>query len=94
MDVRYILKYNNTLFLSAVSGNEWRGIIWKSNDGENWTVMRTFEKAIGPLAVYGDTLYCLGDSLFRYIIHLDRWENVCQPNPLNTDVQAVSEMFF
>ncbi len=94
MDVRYILKYNNTLYLSAVQGSEWRGIIWKTDDGENWIAMRSFEKAIGPLTAKGDTLYCLGDSLFRYIITLDKWENVCQPSPLNTDVQAVSEMFF
>ncbi|MDP2365924.1 MAG: hypothetical protein Q8M94_19405 [Ignavibacteria bacterium] len=95
MDVRYILKFNNTLFLSGLfTGREYRGAIWKTTDGENWTMLRTFEKAVGPLATNGDTLYCLGDSLFRYIIPLKVWENVCQPYPLNTDVQAVSEMIF
>jgi hypothetical protein len=93
-DVRYILKYNNTIYLTAVLGANWRGIIWKSNDGENWEMIRTFEKAVGPLAINGDSLFCLGDSLFKYTISTDTWENVCQPYPLNTDVQAVSEMFF
>lgn len=94
LDVRYILKHDNTLYLTAVKGMEWSGIILKSNDGENWKVMRTFEKAVGPLAVNGDSLFCLGDSLFKFIIPTDTWVNVCQPWPLNTDVQAVSEMFF
>jgi len=94
MDVRYILKHNNTIYLTAVQGIEWRGIIWKTTDGENWSIVRKFNKAIGPLTTNGDTLYCLGDSLFRYIIPLDKWENICQPYPLNTDVQAVSEMIF
>lgn len=94
-DVRYILKHDNTLYLTALfTGKEYRGSIWKTTDGENWMLMRTFDKAIGPLTTNGDTLYCLGDSLFRYIIPFDKWENVCQPYPLNTDVQAVSEMFF
>jgi len=35
LDVRYILKHNNTLYLTAVKGIEWSGIILKSNDGEN-----------------------------------------------------------
>lgn len=94
-DVRYILKHENTLYLTGLfTSREYRGSIWKTTDGENWTMLRTFEKAVGPLAISGDSLYCLGDSLFRYIISLDKWENVCQPYPLNTDVQAVSEMFF
>lgn len=95
IDVRYIIKHNNTLFLTGlVTGREYRGEIWKTADGENWTIIRTFEKAVGPLAINGDSLFCLGDSLFRYIIPLNKWENVCQPYPLNTDVQAVGEMIF
>lgn len=94
-DVRYIYKHENTLYLTALfNGRNYRGSVWKTNDGDNWTMLRTFEKAVGPLAINGDSLYCLGDSLFRYIIPLDKWENVCQPYPLNTDVQAVSEMIF
>lgn len=94
-DVRYILKHENTLYLTGLfTGREYRGSIWKTMDGVNWTMLRTFEKAVGPLAINGDSLFCLGDSLFRYIIPLNKWENVCQPNPLNTDVQAVSEMIF
>lgn len=94
-DIRYILKHENTLYLTGLfTGKEYRGSVWKTTDGENWTMLRTFEKAVGPLALNGDTLYCLGDSLFRYIIPLDKWENVCQPYPLNTDVQAVSEIIF
>lgn len=76
------------------TGIAYRGSIWKTNDGENWTMIRTFEKAVGPLAINGDSLFCLGDSLFKYIIPTDTWVNVCQPYPLNTDVQAVSEMMF
>ena len=95
VDVRYILKFDNTIYLTGlVTGKSYRGVIWKTTDGNNWTLMRTFEKAVGPLAINGDSLYCLGDSLFRYIILLNKWENVCQPYPLNTDVQAVSEMIF
>ncbi len=94
-DVRYILKHENTLYLTGLfTGREYRGSIWKTTDGENWTMLRTFEKAVGPLAINGDSLFCLGDSLFKYIIPTDTWENICQPWPLNTDVQAVSEMFF
>jgi len=94
-DVRYILKYENTLYLTCLfTGRAYRGSIWKTTNGENWTMFRTFEKAIGPLAINGDSLFCLGDSLFKYIIPIDTWENVCQPWPLNTDVQAVSEMIF
>jgi hypothetical protein len=95
IDVRYILKHDNTIYLTGLAtGREYRGAIWKTSDGENWTMLRTFSKAVGPLALNGDSLYCLGDSLFRYFIPLNKWENVCQPYPLNTDVQAVSEMFF
>jgi len=95
LSVRYILKHDKTLYLSAVESNkDYRGVIWKTNDGNNWIMLRTFEKAIGPLTTHGDTLYCLGDSLFRYIIPLEIWENVCQPKPLTSDVQAVSEMIF
>ena len=69
IDVRYILKHNNTLFLTGlVTGREYRGAIWKTVDGENWIMLRTFEKAVGPLAINGDSLFCLGDSLFKYII--------------------------
>ncbi|HRP93185.1 MAG: hypothetical protein IT276_01860 [Ignavibacteriaceae bacterium] len=94
-DVRYILKHENTLYLTCLfNGREYRGSIWKTTDGENWIMLRTFEKAVGPLAINGDSLFCLGDSLFKYIIPTDSWENVCQPYPLNTDVQAVSEMIF
>lgn len=94
-DVRYILKHKNTLYLTGLfTGREYRGSIWKTIDGENWTILRTFEKAVGPLAINGDSLFCLGDSLFKYIIPNDTWENVCRPYPLNTDVQAVSEMIF
>jgi hypothetical protein len=95
VDVRYILKYNNAIYLTGlVTGKSYRGAIWKTVDGDNWIMIRTFEKAVGPLAVHGDSLFCLGDSLFKYIIPSDTWENICQPWPLNTDVQATSEMFF
>ncbi len=94
-DVRYILKHENTLYLTCLfTGRAYRGSIWKTTNGENWTMFRTFEKAIGPLAINGDSLFCLGDSLFKYIIPTDTWVNICQPYPLNTDVQAVSEMIF
>lgn len=95
LSVRYILKHKGLLYLSAVvSGENYRGVIWKTNDGEKWTMIKTFEKAIGPLTTRGDTLYCLGDSLFRFIIPLNKWENICQPYPLTSDVQGVSEMIF
>ncbi|MGE5457831.1 MAG: hypothetical protein ACM3RX_05715 [Methanococcaceae archaeon] len=44
--------------------------------------------------MHGDTLYCLGDSLFRYIPSLNKWESVCKPEPLTSDPQSTSEMIF
>lgn len=95
VDVRYILKHQTTVYLTGLfTGRAYRGSIWKTHDGENWTMLRTFEKAVGPLAINGDSLFCLGDSLFKYIIPTDNWVNVCRPWPLTSDVQAVSEMIF
>lgn len=95
ISVRYILKFENRLFLSGVVSNKnCKGEIWETDDGDNWTKLRNFDKAIGPMTLHGDTLYCLGDSLFRYIIPLNKWENVCQPLPLTISPQGVSEMIF
>lgn len=95
LSVRYILKHNETLYLSAVeSGKNYKGIIWKTSNGINWTIVRTFEKVIGPLTINGDTLYCLGDSLYRYIIPINKWENVCKPWPLTSDPGAMGDMIF
>ena len=95
LSIRYILKHNETLYLSAVeSGKNYKGIIWKTSNGINWTIVRTFEKVIGPMTTNGDTLYCLGDSLYRYIIPINKWENVCQPSPLTSDPEAMGDMIF
>ncbi|MGE5353721.1 MAG: hypothetical protein ACM3P0_16670, partial [Acidobacteriota bacterium] len=95
LSVRYILKYDNTLYLSAVRPNKSNaGIIYKTSDGSQWTLVREFNRSVGPLTMHGDTLYCLGDSLYRYIIPKNKWESVCEPWPLSSDPQSVSEMIF
>ncbi len=96
IDVNYLLKYKNTLFLAACDPQtNYSGIIYTTKDGINWTKFKEFENPIGPLALNGDTLYCLcRDSLYRYSFRSALWEGVCVPFPLNADVTSVSEMIF
>lgn len=96
LDVRYMIKHENVLYLSAVrkSGNKNTGVIYKTSDGIKWKKVREFGWVIGPLAINGDTLYCLGDSLYRYIIPQMKWQTVCKPRPISIDPQAAGEMFF
>ena len=70
------------------------GVIWKTSNGTDWILLRAFNRPIGALTLHGDSLYCLGDSLFRYIIPQDKWENVCKPFPLTVSPRDVGEMIF
>lgn len=95
LSVRYILKVNDTLYLSGVEENKnYKGIVYKTGNGKEWIKLKDFYKAVGPIAVNGDSLYILSDSLYKYTIPTGSWKGICQPAPLNSDVKAVSEMIF
>ena len=92
ISIRYIVKYNNSIFISGINVTSRNGLVYLSDDGNKWELIREFSKAIGPLTISSDSLFCLGDSLYRYIISMKRWETVCDPQPLSQDPSSVGDM--
>lgn len=91
ISIRSIIKLNSTIFVSGVVNNN-IGVIYSSNDAQSWKKLREFNRPIGPLTINADSLFCLGDSLYRFIIATNRWETVCKPEPVSQDPGAMGDM--
>ncbi|MDP4175038.1 MAG: hypothetical protein Q8933_13770 [Bacteroidota bacterium] len=100
LDVRYIIKNNDKLYIAAVntaisnSSTLDRGVIMETSDAISWKKIKGFHFDIGPLAFHGDTLFCLSDSLYRYHPQTG-WKGLCKYDALITsDPASMGDMIF
>lgn len=64
IDIRYMVKHNGILYVSTyfkghTVDDTSEFVLYKTEDGVNWEVMKAFERYIGPIAFHGDTLTIL-----------------------------------
>ena len=72
LDIRYITFFDDAMYVSAVAiaGSdhaEGKSVIYRSADGNNWELIKTFSIDAGPMTLHGDTLFVItGDSIYSY----------------------------
>ncbi|MFQ3598153.1 MAG: hypothetical protein SNJ66_07405 [Chloroherpetonaceae bacterium] len=66
MDIRYTIQHNGALYVGAVDERTKNGAVYKTQDAKNWTKVKQLGFGFGAIATHGDTLYVMGDSLYRY----------------------------
>lgn len=99
LSVRYMLKHNNVLYLSAVDPikepkRKNFGLIFKTTDGIRWEKIKEISWRVGPLAMHGDTLYCIADSIYRYSVNSDKWSTAGPFTLWSGDIPSFGEMIF
>ena len=72
LDVRYMIQHNGVLYMAGVDlnksvGADGYGVMYQTKDAVTWEKIRSQQKPLGPIAFHQDTLYCLGDSLYRWM---------------------------
>jgi len=75
LDIRYMIQNNNRIYVAAIDPyltsldtNAIRGMIFESKDGITWAKIFTTKYDVGPMAVYGDSLFIIcRDSIYYYL---------------------------
>lgn len=92
LSISSIVKYEGTLFVSGKDINTRKGSIYFSTDANNWVLLKVFNKPVGPMTINADTLFCISDSLYRYIIPIQKFETICRSQPICQDPEAIGDM--
>lgn len=107
MDIRYMLKFRNSLYVCAVneniSGNPdtngyfktERSVIYKTSDGVNWEKIGSFRQTMGAMCINGDSIFVLAsDSIFYYLPNLNEWKARFKTPDGLSDAQATGDIVF
>lgn len=91
MDIRYTIQHKGVLYVGAVDERTRLGAVYKTEDAKIWTKVKDVGFDFGAMTFHGDTLYVIGDSLYRYLPSLG-WQGLFSWG--FRSAQAVSDMIF